>query len=343
MGLHRTFVVSRNDKANPMHLGFSLWVLLSLCSWQNVYADPLRHDDADWLKTLAFAAHQTDYSGTFVYQDGTGGHVEISRITHFTDADGEHERLEGLNGARREIVSSNNQMWLYLGNRKVKIEKRRGERTFPALLSEQISTLKENYAINQVEEDRVAGFHAHIVVFQPKDNLRYTHKMWAHNESGLLLKAVVLDERSRVIEQYAFTQLMLGNVDRSWVEAGNPVPKIIKKEEIPPAIKFDTALKMSDWQIDALPSGFKKVLEVCRPMRDKTKPVLHVVYSDGLAGISVFIEDAAGREDVNPGLSSQGAIQVYSRISGDKLITVVGEVPPRTVMQVAESVRYAGQ
>jgi negative regulator of sigma E activity len=28
---------------------------------------------------------------------------------------------------------------------------------------------------------------------------------------------------------------------------------------------------------------------------------------------------------------------------GESLLTVVGEVPPRTVMQVAESVRFGGQ
>ena len=72
-------------------------------------------------------------------------------------------------------------------------------------------------------------------------------------------------------------------------------------------------------------------------------PVTHLVYSDGLAGISIFIEELGDRVDVNSGLSNQGSIQIYSRVSGDKLITVVGEVPPRTVIQVAESVRYAGQ
>lgn len=320
-----------------------LYFLLSLFWWLDACADPGYLDDADWLKTMAFAAHQTDYSGTFVYQDGIGGHVELSRITHVVDAEGEHERLEGLNGARREIVSNNNQVWLFLGDRKVRIERRHGERTFPALLPEQISILKENYLIKSAEEDRVAGFHVHAIVFQPKDNLRYTHKMWAHSESGLLLKAVVLDERAHIIEQYAFTQLILGNkVDRSWIVRDVSAPSAFKKNEAAPVAK-PVEIKTTDWQIDALPGGFKKIMEVCRPMRDKTRPVTHLVFSDGLAGISVFIEDVAGREDLPTGLSSKGAIQIYSRISGDKLITVVGEVPPRTVIQVAESVRYAGQ
>lgn len=314
-------------------------LLLLFC--HNLYADP-RRGDTDWLETMAFAAHQTDYSGTFVYQDGVGGTVEVSRITHILDADGEHQRLESLNGVRREIVSNNNQVWLVYGEHKVRLDRPQGEKGFPDLLPEQLSSLKENYSIKQAEEDRVAGFHVHAIVFQPRDNLRYAHKMWADSGSGLLLKAVVLDERSRIIEQYAFTELMLGTkVDHSWISK-NPVP-------LPSAYSQDSAvkpaadLKPSEWQVDALPGGFKKIVEFCRPIRDKNIPVTHMVFSDGLAGISVFIEDVAGREFPNLGLSSQGAIQVYSRISGDKLITVVGEVPPRTVIQVAESVRYAGE
>ncbi len=321
-----------------------LLLFVSMCCWQGAGADPLLNEQVDWLETMAFAAHLTDYSGTFVYQDGMGGHVQVSRITHVSDADGEHERLEALNGSRREIISSNNQVWLLLGDRKVRIDKQHTEKTFPTLLPEQIAALKENYLVSQTEEDRVAGFHAHVVVFQPKDNLRYTHKMWAHSESGLFLKAVVLDERARVIEQYAFTQLDIGGqIDRSWIEPSRAARYSIKSNQPAPAADTSPGIKPNDWQVDALPSGFKKIKEICRPMRDKNTPVTHLVFSDGLAAISVFIENLGDRVNVNPGLSSQGSIQIYSRVNGDKLITVVGEVPPRTVIQVADSVRYAGQ
>jgi sigma-E factor negative regulatory protein RseB len=321
-----------------------LLLLVSMSVWQCAFADPLLEEQADWLETMAFAAHLTDYSGTFVYQDGTGGNVQVSRITHVSDADGEHERLEGLNGSKREIISSNNQVWLLSGDRKVRIDKQHTEKTFPTLLPEQIVALKENYLVSQTEEDRVAGFHAHVVVFQPKDNLRYTHKMWAHSESGLFLKAVVLDEHARVIEQYAFTQLDIGGqVDRTWIEPNRAARYSIKINPPASAAKSITAIKHNDWQVDALPGGFKKIKEICRPIRDTNTPVTHLVFSDGLAAISVFIEDLGGRVGASTGLSSQGAIQIYSRVSGDKLITVVGEVPPRTVIQVADSVRYAGQ
>ena len=307
------------------------------------FADPLWQDELNWLKTMTFAAHQTDYSGTIVYQ--YDNHVETSRITHVVDRDGEHSRLESLDGVRREIIRNNDQVFCYLGDDKVKVEERHGARQFPALLPEQLSLLNENYLIKQTEEGRVAGFHAHAMVFQPKDNLRYTHKMWAHSDSGLLLKVEVLDEHGRVIEQNAFTQLVIGgNIDRTWIVEDKPKhASLADRAHRPRSPKAETPANASGWQVDMLPSGFKKITELRRQMPKHNVPAIQMVFSDGLAGISVFIDVVDNDEDDYPGLSSQGVVQIYRKITGNYLVTVVGEVPPRTVMQVADSVRHSGE
>jgi len=305
-------------------------------------ADPLRQD-SDWLKTLAFAGHQTNYSGVFVYQ--SGGRIEMSRITHIADQSGEHERLEGLDGLKREVIRNNDKVWMYLGDKKVRIEKRRVQRAFPALLPEQIQTLKENYEISQGEEDRVAGYHAHTVIFHPKDNLRYTRKMWAHSESGLLLKAVVLDERGRVIEEYAFSQIEIGgkNIDQKWVVPNETeAASLAAQKNLSPLPKASYESAPSGWQVDSVPAGFKKILEMQRTFSNKKLPVVHIVYSDGLSGISVFIEKVSDVSHIH-GLSGRGAVHMYSRLVGDDMVTVVGEIPPRVVIQVADSVRFAGE
>ncbi len=327
-------------------------------------AAPPGQDDLDWLKTIAFAAHQTDYSGTFVYQ--YGDHVETSRITHILDRDGEHGRLESMDGVPREIIYHNDRVWSNSDERKVGVENRQGRTAFPALLPLQLLLLSENYQIAKAEEVRVAGFHTRSFVFQPKDNLRYTHKMWAHNDSGLLLKAAVLDGSGRVIEQYAFTQLTIGgNIDRSWIVPDKPaiVPdkQVIvlgKPASVPgkPATSFhaqhpifahplkaEKTISASVWRIDSMPAGFIKTTEIRRPLSGRKASVTQMVFSDGLAGISVFIEAVADNPEANTGLSSRGAIQAYSKVSGEYRVTVVGEVPPRTVMQIADSVRYKGQ
>jgi sigma-E factor negative regulatory protein RseB len=319
--------------------GYLLFLLVQL-GLAPALADPLQGDEGDWLKTMAFAAHQTNYSGEFVYQ--SGGRVEMSRITHISDEEGEHERLEGIGGGRRELIRNNDQVWLYADGRKVRIEKRQIRRAFPALLPERISALKESYTIRREEEDEVAGHHVHTVVFQPKDNLRYTRKVWAHYDTGLLLKAAVMGDHGYIIEQYAFVRLNInGDIDHKWITQDKPSPGEPAPQSPLPAA--EQLVESSGWQVDALPSGFRKILEMRRPFRESKEPVIHMVFSDGLAGISVFIEKVGELAHFHPGLAGQGAVHVYNRVIGDSLVTVVGEVPARTVIQVADSVRYAGQ
>jgi sigma-E factor negative regulatory protein RseB len=69
-------------------------------------------------------------------------------------------------------------------------------------------------------------------------------------------------------------------------------------------------------------------------------PVNHVVFSDGVAAVSIFIEPATSQTE--PGLSHRGALHVYTRIVSDHMVRVLGEVPASTVRQVAESVTFTG-
>jgi sigma-E factor negative regulatory protein RseB len=101
---------------------------------------------------------------------------------------------------------------------------------------------------------------------------------------------------------------------------------------------------VSGWVVDALPPGFKKTMEVVRPMHGKHAPVMQLVFSDGLSAISVFIEPADSDDDDNAeGLSSRGAVNLYHKVVDKNLYNVVGEVPARTVMQVLDSIRFNGK
>jgi len=297
----------------------------------------------DWLKTVAFAAHQTDYSGVFVYQ--YDNHVETSRITHVVETDSEYEKLESLDGPKREIIRHHGQVWCYINHKMVQVGSQQGRGRFPSLLPEQLSALSENYQVNKAGLERVAGYNAQVILFKPRDSLRFTHKIWVHTDTGLLLKAAVLDDKSRIVEQYAFTQLKIGGeLDRSWVlssNAGGASGKSVNPHAADSA-KAGTPVN-SGWVVDALPAGFKKTMEVQRPMRGKHAPVTQLVFSDGLSAISVFIEPADTDEDDVDGLTSRGEVNLYHKVVDKHLLTVVGEVPPRTVMQVLDSVRYNGQ
>lgn len=295
----------------------------------------------DWLKVVTFAGRQTDYSGVFVYQ--YDNRVETSRITHVVEPDGEYEKLESLDGPRREIIRHHGQVWCYINHKMVQMDSQyqNVKSRFMDLPLEQLSVLSENYQGKRIGVERVAGYSAQSILFKPKDGQRYAHKIWVHTDSGLLLKAVVLGDKNRVVEQYAFTQLQIGgNINRSWAVAGDEVSGTVFP---PPSEKTKGIPVTSGWVVDALPTGFKKTFEILRPMRGKHAPVNQIVFSDGLSAISVFIEPNDHDEDDVEGLSSRGAVNLYHKVIGNHLITVVGEVPPHTLMQVFQSVRFNGK
>ena len=292
----------------------------------------------DWLKTVAFAGHQTDYSGVFVYQ--YDNRVETSRVTHVVEADGEYEKLECMDGPKRELIRHQGHIWEYNNHKMVHVGQQ-GRGRFPALLPEQMSALNLNYQARQIGVERVAGFDAQVILFQPKDQLRYNHKLWVHKDSGLLLKTVVLGDKNHPVEQYTFTQLQIGgDIDRTWIKS---VPSSGMTGAAGQSSPTGSGVAVnSGWVVDALPEGFKKTMEIRRPMRGKHAPVIQLVFSDGLSAISVFIEPNDKDEDDRAGLSSRGAMNLYHKVEDGHLFTVVGEVPGRTVMQVIDSLRYNG-
>jgi len=56
----------------------------------------------DWLNRAAAAAKQQNYSGVYVYHHGE--HVEVLRVLHRTDATGELEKVEVLDGTPRKLL-----------------------------------------------------------------------------------------------------------------------------------------------------------------------------------------------------------------------------------------------
>ena len=323
-----------------------LWVLLVSVllsgTTQPLFAQGLPGSSAEalgWLQKAAAAPRQHNYTGIFVHS--SGNRMETSRIVHMVDQDGEHEKLETLDGSPREIIRNNTEVSCYLPESKtVMIEKRQARNFFPALLREPLSNLNENYVVQKGERERVAGYECLVITLEPRDNLRYAHKLWVDANTGLLLKAAVMD-RDKIVEQFAFTQLKIGGaIDKEWLK-----PKYSAK-----AAEWHTTQSAlprtehgeSGWQVMDAPPGFRKIMEMKRSLAGKSAQVSHIALSDGLAAVSVFIEPMA--KNISPathaqGLSpSQGAINIYTRTVAGNLVTVVGEAPSATVMQIGNSV-----
>jgi sigma-E factor negative regulatory protein RseB len=285
-----------------------------------------------WLRKINDATQKLSYTGTFVYQNGARS--ETSRITRYVDPSTDIERLEVIDGMPREIVRTRETVRCYLpGLRLVKVD-RRTERDFPAVLPERISALARHYDITLGEKTRIANHECQAVVLTPRDNLRYGYKLYADVKSGMLLRAVTVDATGEPVEQFTFTELNIGRVTRDMVKA-RYASRDWREEDSAAA-----PAKLAGWGLSAELPGFQKVIELKRRLGD-SRSAGQVVYSDGLAAVSVFIESLEGRSDpVRTGLASMGAIHIYTREVANHMVTVVGEAPAASVQRIANAVEY---
>jgi len=287
------------------------------------------------LRKVYQATEKLSYSGVFMYQQGD--RTETSRIDRVAGPAGDIERLEVLDGMPREIVRTRDTVRCYLPqSHTVKVERRIDQRAFPGILPEQVSDLARNYTITRGERVRIAGFDCEAVVLTPKDDLRYGYKLWADVASGMLLKARTFNRKGEVIEQFTFTQLAIGNVPRDRVRTRQAT----QGWRVEDAAVAPANLARAGWTLGTELPGFRKVTEVTRKLSE-SRPVGQMVYSDGMAAVSVFIEPMAGRsEAVRPGLSSLGAFHIFTREVANHIVTVVGEAPAASVQRMASQVEF---
>ena len=295
-------------------------------------------DAMSWLQRIHAATDKLSYAGTFVYRNGQQS--ETSRIFHSVEAQGVRERLETLDGQRREVVRNGDEVKCYLpGSLTVKIDKQADRQAFPALLPANLQEITEHYRVKIGEVERIAGFDCQAIVLEPKDKLRYGHKLWADLNTGMLLKAKTFDENGDVVEQFAFTRIAIGGrISKEQLKSRFRAKARDWRVEQSGGVA--ASLAASGWTIAPEIPGFRRVTEMMRTQGGSSR-VSHVVYSDGMAAVSVFIEPLSAKaQSAQTGWSRQGAINIVSRQMADHLVTVVGEAPLESVKKVADSVGY---
>ncbi len=294
-------------------------------------------DAAAWLTRASQAARQLDYVGTIVYQ--IGPRVESSRITHLYDSGREFAKLVNLDGPAREVVRNEGEVRCYYPDAKlVRVEPATFRNVFPSLSAEQQQSLSRYYDFRVLGQDRVGGRPVQVVVFEPRDGLRYGHRFWSDGATGLLLKARVLNERGDGVEQFAFSDLTINaRIDPSMVAPSWPV--VPSDWQVLENASADVVAQDTGWLVTRVPPGFAKIMEGFRTLRGRRDRIAHLVFSDGLVSVSVFVEPIVAAS-TPAGFLQKGGLNVYSVRQDDHLITVMGETPGATVRQIAHSVTH---
>jgi sigma-E factor negative regulatory protein RseB len=314
------------------------WLIRGVCCLSLVLSWPAlaqqQPDGMTWLARVVAAAHTLNYSGTFVYQNGA--QTETSRITHMVDGGKEFERLEVLDGSPREVIRNNEEVKCYLPESRTLIIEKRGQRSsFPVLLPTSLAGITESYAISKGPAGRVAEHDSQSILLESKDDLRYGHQFWIDMNSGLLLKASMLNERGQSIETFAFTQLQIGgNIDREALKSKFGAQSA--QWQVHNVLATEARGENEIWQFKAQLPGFRKLAGMNRLSRSDRPESVHQVFSDGLVAISVFIEALPEKPEL--GMATLGAINVYQRSLGDRLIIVMGEVPQATLKKLGDGI-----
>ena len=309
-------------------------LLLSVTAYA---AQPTASQPDPWamLEKAGLAAHQLSYKGIFVYQ--SGNQMSSMHITHFNHKNGEFARVIVLDGAPREVLQQGNDAVIYQPrSEKVMIEKRRIQSGFPAVLPKMTEDIKANYQAQTGGIERVGGREAYVLSLTPRDAYRYASKLWIDRESGLLLKLALFNEKNELIEQIGFNQLLLINTgDMQWFR---PNEDSTKTYEIRPEEQVTPVVEAGGWVINQLPKGFRKTEQVLRQLPGKSSPVMQMVFFDGMASVSMFIESVEKNAPPKKCNMSQGATNLYATVVADHQVVVMGEVPAATVQQIGRSV-----
>jgi sigma-E factor negative regulatory protein RseB len=288
------------------------------------------------LQRAAQAARSASFSGTFVHTNGD--RTSTVRITHVNVSGEEHERVEPLDGPPYEIVRRNDEMFCYFPDAKtVRLDRRVTARFFPAILNATPTAIAASYEVKLGKSERVLGYDCQWIRLEPRDAMRFEQRLCSETTTGLVLRAKTMRDPNNVIEQYTFTDLKLGpQVARSdvksifearvkrWITDSQP------REE---AKTVDTG-----WTVTNLPAGFYKITELRRTLPGRAQPVSQIIFTDGVASVSVFVEPNVAPPRTDEASTEDGTTTFFVRPMGQNLVSVLGEVPLVAAQQVGRSV-----
>lgn len=315
---------------------------------------------AEWLRAMDNAAANLNYDGVFSYYvasysqltvEKQRGDASVSftagmsrdikvatfRIVHMVIDGVERERIAHLGGPRREILRTGQQVSYILPQGDESFVEESALPTGPfGRLFVRGQELGVNYGFRLSGRSQVIGRPTVCLEVHPLDSDRYGYLLWLDEDTGLLLRSELRDAEGNHLETVQFTELTVG--DSVLASALEPdMAGLVVRPGVVQQARQELKSVPANWEIGWVPAGFQMTDALSR---DDADARVHVMYSDGLATFSLFIEPASRR--ASGVVSRNGATVLLSHDltgrHGDFRVTVVGEVPPGTAQRIAESV-----
>ncbi len=312
------------------HLLTALTVILTLGFGAQTFAQqecPETNADAlGWLNRMSHSLRETSYKGVFTYQHGAA--VQTLRISHSVKGNIESEQITRLTGKNVRVERTKHPLdCIHPGHKLVR-------------LGDAYAAQRNNcgvagvYQLQMAGSHRIAGREAVIINVLPRDRYRYGYQMALDKETGLLLKTQTVAADGRILERFQFADVEIGALETK----GTAVELIHEAEHVHGASRPAAPAGSLPWSVGWLPKGFVLTDDIAGTGHHKT-------FTDGLANFSVFVEQMPSLNAPGDGMARQGGTTSYSRglrLSGRPvLVTILGEIPPATARQVADSVSWS--
>jgi sigma-E factor negative regulatory protein RseB len=279
-----------------------------------------------WLERMNRSLHNLDYEGRFVYL--SGDNLEAMYLAHTVRDGKEREHLVSLTGNAREVIRDNNAVICIVpGNTAAKVDKRPAGRPVSPIQAISPEQLARFYRIELGGPARVAGREARLVVITPADDLRYGYRLLLDSEYYLPLGGATFDKNGRRLTQLLFTELKVGD------EVTAPPPSLALDGEVTRTVRPRNAPQprlQPRWSFDDIPPGFELTVHRRRLVGKDEHEMEHFVFSDGLASVSVYVEENHDDNGLEGG-SRMGAVNAFGRRLKGHQATAVGEVPSATL------------
>jgi len=279
-----------------------------------------------WLERMSIAIEHLSYQGNFVYSHSD--RLQSLAVVHLRSNKGVRERLYSLDGDTREVIRNNNLIETVSSEQDH--QSLVNYRQFTRLPSSQLLAQKGRYHFRLGDKQRIASLLAQQILINPKDNFRYGYELWLEERTGMLLKQVMLSQTDQVLEKLVFTNIELG------AEIKDSDLREAAAEQSANSKVLAEVVRQPRWRPAQLPSGFELLAH--QHSKDSDTSLVHLLYSDGLAHVSVYIEpEEIATVDAEYPESNYGVVNIYSRSMSGMHVTAMGAVPYRTLRMIGGS------
>lgn len=299
-------------------------------------------DPRDYLNRMGPAVEELNYYGILLHLHE--GDLTVLRIVHRVEGGRVNEKISAMDGEGREIIRDNDEVTCVLPDQKIVMVEPRDIRDsnqspLTGRLPDPAAFDDAYYDLEFLGEGRTAGRQAVIIAVQPMDGFRYGYRLWLDRATSMPLKSQLRNDANEVVEQISFADITLPeSIPIVDVQPSMGIDSFTwQRTETPADSKSFAAVE--NWRATQMPAGFELTAARSKFAAGSSRPMEHLVYSDGLASVSVFIEMGVAESEQTEGLTPMGSVNAFTTTLNGRLVTAMGQVPAQTVEMIALSVR----